>query len=91
MARHGDDVALEGAVQDVPPALVDAERGLSVLDGVGVCRADDPRRTVRDAEVEDLALLDENVEAVHDLLDRGHVVPPVQVEDVDPVRLQLPE
>ena len=34
-------------------------------------------------EVENLALLNENVERVHHLFDRGSVVPPVYVEKVD--------
>ena len=40
-------------------------------------------------EVEDLALLDENVKRVDNLFDRGGVVPPVYVEKVNIRRAQL--
>ena len=42
-------------------------------------------------EVKNFALLDENVERVHDFFDRGGVVPPVYVEKVDIRRTQLLE
>ena len=40
-------------------------------------------------EVEDLALLNEYVERVHDLFDGGSVVPPVYIEKVNIHRAQL--
>ena len=39
-------------------------------------------------QVENLPLLNENAERVNDLLDRGGVVPPVHVENVDIRRAQ---
>ena len=56
-----------------------------VLVGLG----DDPGWGVGDAEVEDFAGGDEVVEALHELLHRGGVVPPVHVQQVDVVGLQL--
>ena len=46
VAGHGDDLALEGALEDVPLALVDAERGLAVIARVLVRLGHDPRRRV---------------------------------------------
>jgi len=40
-------------------------------------------------EVENFALLNENVESIHDLFDRGGVVPPMHVKEVDIARAQL--
>lgn len=47
--RHGDDVALKGAVHDVPRALVDDEGRLAVVFGVLVGLRDDPCGCIRDA------------------------------------------
>ena len=49
MKCHGDDVALEVALEDAPAALVDRERGLARQARVRVRLGDDPRRRVRDA------------------------------------------
>lgn len=46
---------------------------------------------VGDTEVHDFAGLDEVVESVHHLLDRGGVVPEVDIEDVNVRRLELLE
>lgn len=46
-------------------------------------------RRVRDPEVQDLATLDDLVQTLHDLLDRRGVIPPVNVEDIDIVGLEL--
>lgn len=45
---HGNDLALDVAVHDVPRALVDDERRLARLAGVHVRLRDDPRRGVGD-------------------------------------------
>ena len=71
--------------------MVDYEGGLAVVEGVGVGCGDDPGWGVRYPEVEDLALFDEDVKRVHDLADRGGVIPPVDVEDVDVVSLEFLE
>lgn len=39
--------------------------------------ADNPGRCVRDTDIQDLPLLNEHVECLHDLLDAGSEVPPV--------------
>jgi len=51
--------------------------------------ANDSRRGVADAEVNDLALFAYGVQAEHELGDAGCEVPPVNVEDVDVGRLEL--
>lgn len=71
--------------------MVDDKRRSAAHTGIRVRLRDDPRWGVRDAEVEHLALRDERVQAVHDLFDAGHIVPPVEVEDVDVVGAQLLE
>jgi len=48
-------------------------------------------KEVNTYEVEDLALLNENVKRVHDLLDRRRVVPPMHVENVNICCTQLVE
>lgn len=50
-----------------------------------------PRGRIRHPEVQNLARRDESVKPVHDLLDAGGEVPPVHVEKIDVVGLQLPE
>jgi hypothetical protein len=42
--------------------------------------ADDPSRRVTDSEVQDLAILNHMVQALHQLWDAGREVPPVHVE-----------
>lgn len=74
VARHRDDVALKVAQHDVPPPLVHAERRLAVRAGIGVGRADEPRWRVRDAQVQHFALLDQDVQTVHDFFDRRRVI-----------------
>jgi hypothetical protein len=64
-----------------PPALL--------RNGVGV--AGDPRRGIRDPEVEDLARAHHVVERAHDLLDRREEIPRVQPVDVDVVGAQPPQ
>jgi hypothetical protein len=48
-------------------------------------------RSVRDTQVQHLALPHDIVQAVHDLLNRRGVVPPVHVEDIDVVGTKLLE
>ena len=60
-----------------------------MITGILVRLRHDPRRRVRDAEIEDLALVGGRVERLHDFGDRRRVVPPVDVEDVDVVGLEL--
>lgn len=91
MPRHGDDIALKVAAHHVPSALVDGERCFAVRARIRVRRGNDPRRRIRNPEVHDLALLDEDMEGVHDFLDGGSVVPPVEVEDIDEVSLEFAE
>lgn len=80
---HADDVPLEGAVEHASAALVHAERGLVRHARVLVRRGHDPRRRVRDGEVEDLPGGDERVEVVHEPADARAVIPPVDIQDVD--------
>ena len=86
---HGQDVALEVARAGVPQALVDAELRQAVVARVLVRLADDPGRGVADAEVEHFARCDDVVQRLHEFRDGGRGVPPVQVQHVDVVRLQL--
>ena len=54
---------------------------------VGLCY--NPGWSIADPEVEDFALLDHGVQALHELRDRGCKVPPMHIEHVNVVRLQL--
>ena len=49
--RHGNDLALEIPVHDVPSALVDREGRQSVISSILICFRHDPRRGVRDTLV----------------------------------------
>ena len=86
-----EDIALEVAVGGGPLALVEDEGAEAVVAGVLVGFGDDPGGGVGDGEVEDLALVADGVEGAHELGDAGGEVPPVDVEDVDVVGLQLLE
>ena len=58
-------------------ALINDKLGHCVVAGVLVAARHDVGRSVRDAEVEDLSSSDEVVEALHDLLARRRVLPPL--------------
>jgi len=62
VAAHGDDFAFEVAHEGGEAALVDGELAEAVAAGVLVGFCDDPGGRVAYAEVEDFALLDEDVE-----------------------------
>src|SRR5688572_11116147 len=87
VASHWDDVALEVAHHYVPPALVDGERSLAVGGCIDISSGDNPGGAVGDTEIQDLALLDQNVKSIHNLGNRSRPVPPVHVHNVDVVRL----
>jgi hypothetical protein len=89
VAGHGDDLTLHVTKDNVPAALVNAERRLACGARVGVGRRNDVCGRVADSQVQDFALLNDGVEGVHDLLNAGGPVPPVDVQDVDPVGLEL--
>jgi hypothetical protein len=91
VTTHGNDLALQITQNNVPATLVDAELRLARSTSVSVGRRDDVSGCVADSQVQDFALLDDGVERVHDLLDAGGPVPPVQVQDVDPLGVELLE
>ena len=86
---HVDDVALEVPIAGGPPALIDDELAQSMIAGVLVGFAHHPGGRVGDAEVEHFALAHDIVEALHELGDADGEVPPVHVQDVQVVGLQL--
>lgn len=90
-AAHGHDLALKVAGRRGPAALVDGELAQAVAARVLVCLGHDPGGRVRDAQVEHLAGGDEVVEGLHQLRDGRGEVPPVHVQQVDVVGLELLE
>lgn len=86
---HGQDIAFEVPLRGVPLALVDAEGREGVIASVLVGLADDPRRSVADAEVDDFPSGDHVVQRLHELGDGGCEVPPMDIEQINVVRLQL--
>lgn len=88
---HGEDVAFEVAHHGGPETLVDGELRQAVLTGVLIRFGHDPGRRVADAEVQNLARGDDAVQGLHQLGDGGGKVPPVDVEEVDVVGLELLE
>jgi len=80
---HGYDFALEGAVEDVPCSLIDDEGCEGVIASVLVGLRYDPGRSVGNSEVEDFALLDQLMQAPHNLFDARLVVPPVDIEEIN--------
>jgi hypothetical protein len=91
VTSHGDDLALHITQDNVPATLVDAELRLAGSTSVRVGRRHNVSGRIADAQVQDLALLDDGVERVHELLDAGGPVPPVDVQDVDPLGVELLE
>ena len=88
---HGDDFSLDVSESGVPSTLVYGERTETVGPSVVVGLDDNPGGGVGDTEVQDLAGGDEVVEAVHDFFHGGGEVPPVDVEEVDVIGLELLE
>lgn len=86
---HRDDFTLKVSAASVPVALVDAKLTKTVVSGILVGLGNNPSRRIRDSQVQDLTLGNEVVETLHELRDGGREVPPVHVEQVDVVRLQL--
>jgi hypothetical protein len=56
--------------------------------GHRIALADDPGRGIADRGIVDFTLADEVVEPSENFVDGGEVIPDMQVEDVDEVRLQ---
>lgn len=83
--RHGDDIALKVTAQYAPPTLVHLEGHLGMAAGIRVGLGDDPGGCVGDAQVHHLALLDEDVQRVHELLDTRRVVTVVHKQQVNVV------
>ena len=52
---------------DVPASLIDAEGGLAASHGVFICSRDDPSWCIADSQIENLALLNEHMQGVHNL------------------------
>jgi hypothetical protein len=89
VAGHRNNLTLHIAEDNVPASLVDAELRLASSTSIGVGCGDDVRGCIADSQVQDLALLHNSIKGVHDLLNAGSPVPPVDVQDVDPVGLEL--
>jgi hypothetical protein len=66
---HGYDVTLEVPIGSAPSALVHHELAEAMVTSVLVGFGHNPCRSVRNAEVEDLALIGKGIETVHDFLD----------------------
>lgn len=57
---------------------------------VVTCR-NEPGGGIRNTEIENFALLNQDMQGIHDLFDAGELVVPVQIQDVDVVCLQFRE
>lgn len=95
-ARHsGRNFSFDISLQHVPFALIDNKLGLPVIPRVLVALCNSERRCIRDSKIErtyqvqDLALADQVVQTVHDLLDGSTEVPPVKIEDDHVSRTKL--
>ena len=83
--RHGEELALGGAVRERVGELHRDGTGPAALVRHGHGLGDDPRRRVRQGDVQHLPRGDEIVEPAQHLLDGRHAVPHVQPEQVDVV------
>ena len=54
-----------------------------MISGILVRLGHNPSGCIRNTQIENFALDDEVVETVHDLFDRGNVIPPMDVQNVD--------
>ncbi len=88
LRRHRQHLALGITVGDAVGDLDGDEGRPAAQLGDRIRPRDDPRRRVRDADVEHLAESHLVVERAHELLDRRRRVPHVEPEQVDVVRLQ---
>lgn len=91
VSAHGNNLSLEVSESGVPSALVHGEGTEAVGPSVVVGLDDNPGGGVGDTKVENLARCDQIVESVHDLFHGGSKVPPVQVQEVNVVSLELLE
>ena len=57
--------------------------------GILVCLSNDPSRSIGYTKVQDLSRPDDIVQGEHDLLDGRRVIPPMNIEDIDVIGLQL--
>jgi hypothetical protein len=59
-----------------------------MLARIGISLANDPSGRIADSQIEDLALLDEGIERLHQLRDRGSKVPSVDIVNIDVIHLE---
>jgi hypothetical protein len=85
MSRHRYYLSLEITQHDVPTPLVNAERYLSVGFGVGVGSTNNPGWRIGNTKVKKFSLLDKNVNPFHNLIDKGGVISPMHVQDINEV------
>ena len=82
-------MSLFSHTHDIPLTLVYRELCLPMIFGIRIRGTHDPCWRIADAQVEDLPLLNKNMQTVNDLFDRRGVVPPVEIEYVYPVAVEL--
>ena len=57
--------------------------------GVLIRLGDDPSGSVRYTQIKDFTAPHQIVQRQHDLLDRGRVIPPVDIEEIDVIGLEF--
>ena len=57
--------------------------------GILIRLSDDPSRSIRHTQVEDFTAPHQIVQGQHDLLNGGGVIPPVDIEEIDVIGLEL--
>jgi hypothetical protein len=69
LTAHGDYIPFHVSAHNIPTALVNAELCLAMGFGVRIGSGNNICRRVADAEIQYFALLDKNVQGVHQLFD----------------------
>jgi hypothetical protein len=91
LAASGQDLVFDAAVEEVVGRLFADETGEAAPVGYPVALHQLPGGEGRRADVPDLALADEVIEGVQRLLDGGLLLGPVDLVEVNVVRLQAPQ
>lgn len=81
--RHRNKLPLKCPIKHIPMPLINRKRRLPMIIRILIRLRNHPRRRVRNTQMQNLPRNNQVMQAIHDLLDRGGPVPPMDVEDVN--------
>lgn len=80
---HGNDFTLKVSISSTPLSLIDDKLAHSMISRPLIGLGYNPSRCITDTKVENLTLVGQCVERLHNLLDGGGEVPPMKVQDIN--------